>query len=401
MSATMPNPRIISIDALRGFALFGIFYSHMIFWFAGGPLPQESYQLYKDPASMLAVAVYFLLFNAKFFSVFAFLFGLSFHIQINSLAQKSHQPGLRFAWRLAILGGIGALHQVFWRADILSIYALVGLILIPARYLNNRALAILGAIFVFNLPTKFIELAAMLAGHTLPLIDPQYAEDSQAYLLVFTQANFSEMLRHNAQALPLKIAYLINSGRLCMTVGFFLLGMLVGRLQWFECFAGYKQQFAYYCKKGAWGVLAALVLGALVGAGIFATGAKVEGNSWVMWSGGFVFDLLSTCLACVYISGFVLLMHTARGYAVLAPLANIGKMALSSYLLQSLCGVGFFFNVGLGLFGLTAPWQNFFLSLGVFGVLVFLCRIWLRYFRYGPIEWLWRCASDLKWRPIC
>lgn len=400
MQATALKPRILSVDALRGFALFGIFFSHMIFWYAGGPLPETYYRAYSGIASMVSVALYFLLFNAKFFAIFAFLFGVSFHIQITNLAARSAHPSLRFAWRLAILGCLGVLHHMFWRADILSVYAIVGLLLIPARRLTNKTLAVAGMLLVFNLPTKLIELGWMLAGFNLPLLDPKLAQDAQAYYFAFTQANFAQMLSHNLEATTLKIAYLINSGRLCMTIGFFLLGMLVGRLGWFEQNAQHRQVFIYWCKRGAWAALIVLVIAIAGGLAVFASGVKAEGNSWLLWAGGFLFDAMNAGLTCIYVCGFVLLMAKPRGYACLAPLASIGKMALSVYIVQSIIGVLLFFNIGLGLFALTSPAQNCLLSVAIFGLLVFGCRIWLSFFQYGPLEWFWRCTTDLRWRAL-
>lgn len=134
-SAPSPDPtdkmsRIATLDVLRGFALFGILYAHMIFWYAGGPLPQETYQLYQDVGSGIAIGTYIIFILSKFFAIFSFLFGLSFHIQIQSLI-KRHEPVVtRFGWRLAILGVIGVLHHIFWRADILSIYVPLGFLLL-------------------------------------------------------------------------------------------------------------------------------------------------------------------------------------------------------------------------------------------------------------------------------
>jgi hypothetical protein len=126
----MSGSRLITLDVLRGFALFGIFYAHMLLWFAGGPLEQHYYQPNYDPGSNIALGLYMVLVIAKFFSIFAFLFGVSFYIQLESLAQRHVSPAHRFAWRLSILLLIGILHHLFWRADILSIYAVLGFLLI-------------------------------------------------------------------------------------------------------------------------------------------------------------------------------------------------------------------------------------------------------------------------------
>jgi uncharacterized protein len=86
--------------------------------------------------------------------------------------------------------------------------------------------------------------------------------------------------------------------------------------------------------------------------------------------------------------------------ARLIPLASVGKMALSVYLSQSVIGVYLFFNIGLGLFTLTSPGQNALLCIAIFATQILICRWWLKYFSYGPIEWLWRSATDLKWQPF-
>ena len=71
-----PQNRILIVDVLRGIALFGILYAHMIFWYAAGPLPENVYKTYMDIPNGIAIGLYMLFFSAKFFSLFSFLFGL-------------------------------------------------------------------------------------------------------------------------------------------------------------------------------------------------------------------------------------------------------------------------------------------------------------------------------------
>src|SRR4051812_45951449 len=85
ISIPLPSNRIAVIDVLRGFALFGILYAHMIFWYSGGALPQQLYRENIGAASGIAMAIYFIFIIGKFFSIFSFLFGLSFYIQMKSL----------------------------------------------------------------------------------------------------------------------------------------------------------------------------------------------------------------------------------------------------------------------------------------------------------------------------
>lgn len=392
------KPRILTIDALRGFALFGIFFAHMIMWFVGGPLPEVYYTMYKDIASGITFAVYMLLVNAKFFAVFSFLFGLSFYIQMQSLAQRYPNVATRFAWRLCILGMIAVVHHCFWRADILSIYVPLGLLLLFFRRLSDKALLVTGFILILNIPSKIIELISIFGFDHYPLVDSKMQQDAQAMLFAVSQASLGEMIQHNAQAVYFKLAYQINSGRLWITLGFFLLGMLVGRWQWFEKIEEHKEILKSICKKSAWILLAILLLGTLLAAGIFISKIPVEDNHLIAWLSGLLFDCLNACLAFIYISGFVLLMLKPRWFAFLSTLAPAGKMALTTYLMQSLIGVFIFFNVGLGIFPLTSPAENALLAMAIFGLQIFFCRWWLHYFNYGPVEWLWRSGTDLKWQ---
>ena len=116
--------RIIPVDALRGFALFGILYSHMILWYTAGPLPQRIFTE-MDIGSGIAMGIYGLLFVGKFFSFFSFLFGLSFYLQMKSFKKRNENFLLRHGWRLVILGVFGLIHHALWRGDILSILHLL------------------------------------------------------------------------------------------------------------------------------------------------------------------------------------------------------------------------------------------------------------------------------------
>lgn len=222
-NAPTSNERITTVDVLRGFALFGILYAHMIMWYTAGPLPQELMGKFQDIFSGVAFGVYGVFVMAKFFSIFSFLFGLSFYIQINSLARRGDNVALRFGWRLALLGVVGITHHALWRGDILSIYVPLGFLLIFARHLSNKALLILGAVLVLNLPTKLFELVALLRTGKADFIASDYVSEANAYFHFVKDSGFVDMLLGNLAALPTKIDYQLTSGRLWITFGFFLL----------------------------------------------------------------------------------------------------------------------------------------------------------------------------------
>lgn len=403
-TTTPPAPasqeRLITVDVLRGFALFGILYAHMIVWYTAGPLPQELYEKFQSVPTGIAFAANVLLFMGKFFSVFSFLFGLSFTIQINSLARRGDSVALRFGWRLALLGLIAAVHHMLWRGDILSIYVPLGFLLILARHLSNRALLVIGGLLVMNLPTKVLELMALLSTGKVDFIASDFVKDGAAYFAFVKHSGFVDMLLGNLQAFGTKLDYQLTSGRLWITLGFFLLGMLVGRLRWFDQAEATRPVFKALWKRSWQTMLACLLLGLVIGGAALALSLKFEDKGWPYWVAGFVIDFFNAACTVFYISGIALLMDRPAWARRLAPLADIGKMALTSYLMQTLFGLLIFYSFGLALFAKTSPAVNVLLCFAIFAFQIAFSRWWLGRFHYGPIEWLWRSATFFRWQPL-
>lgn len=399
-AASLTQPRILTIDVLRGFALFGILYAHMIFWYSGGPLPEYVYTAYMDIPNGIAIALNFLFFNAKFFSIFSFLFGLSFYIQIKSLEEKYENPTLRFAWRLLILGAIGVLHHAFWRADILTIYVPLGLLLLFVRNLNNKTIAILAALLILNIPTKIIEAISIVIQGKPEFIADHFVKNGKKYYAAITQGSFADVVAHNMYAIKEKIEYQMSSGRFFITFGFFLLGMLAGRLQWFNDIEKSQPFFKHVWKKSGLFIIAITVVSIALGITTNVLAIDIKNAPWLRWFGGSLADVFNASVTIFYISSILLLMLKPKWHARLSPLSHIGKMALTSYLTQSLFGVILFFHFGLGLFFVTSPAMNAVLCVLVFGVQIAFCKFWLQHFNYGPIEWLWRSATYLKWQKL-
>jgi uncharacterized protein len=137
--ANSPSSRIEIIDALRGLALAGIFICHMTENYIGSMSPQsfnESVHVGIIDDIIDGLIVFFL--RGKFIALFSFLFGLSFFIQMDNGVKKGVQFGGRFLWRLIILLAVGYIHSLFYRGDILTIYAVLGMFLIPFYSINNK-----------------------------------------------------------------------------------------------------------------------------------------------------------------------------------------------------------------------------------------------------------------------
>jgi uncharacterized protein len=393
--------RIITVDALRGFALFGILYSHMVFWYTAGPLPQNIYNSFQDIGSGIAMGLYGLLFIGKFFSFFSFLFGLSFYLQMTSFSKRQDSFLMRYGWRLFILGIIGIIHHALWRGDILSIYVPLGFVLILARKLSDKAILIIGFILILNIPTKIYEAGATLVQPTPVDNAAQFKAEGERYYEVVKNGSFVEVVIDNLKAFPTKFNYQITSGRLIITFGFFLIGMYAGRKKWFENLDTLKPFVKNVWKKVSFGLLGLIAIVAVVSiASLFVLNFKIQENRWGQWFFGLVFDFFNAGLTIFYISGLTLLMYRVKWQRILFPLASIGKMALTSYLMQTFFGLMIFYSFGFGLFTKTSPAMNALIGIGIFLLQVILSKWWLKYFSYGPLEWIWRSLTFFKMQPI-
>lgn len=392
--------RILTIDVLRGWALFGIFYAHMIYWYAGGPLPQDLYQVQNDLASALALGVYLIFIIGKFFALFSFLFGFSFYIQINSLMRRQQSVVRRFGWRLLILGAIGLVHHIIWRADILTIYVPLGFVLIFCRELSNRTLVILGLLLVLNILTKLAELVSLLWRGQVELIPTDLEVEGAAYYAVMKYGSLLDMARHNIGAMADKFYYQINSGRLLITFGFFLLGMFAGRMGYFHNSADHVDLFRRWWKKAGKTIVGCVLVAIVMAVALGAAGVEGDPSPWVMWLGGLLLEFFNVSLTLFYIISITLLMLKPRWQKWLSPLAPIGKMALTVYLSQTALGLMVFSSFGLGWFAETPLIANAGMCIALFLLQLLFCRWWLQYFNYGPVEWLWRSATDLRWQPF-
>jgi len=103
-------------------------------------------------------------------------------------------------------------------------------------------------------------------------------------------------------------------------------------------------------------------------------------------------------LALSYVGLFMLAFKTTARNKFLSILAPVGKMAFSNYMMQSIVGNFIFYPAGLGLFGQIGPVYYTLFGICFFIIQIISSTIWLKYFNYGPVEWLWRSATYKKWQ---
>lgn len=374
--------RLEVVDAVRGFALMALFLVHMI----------ESYELYwSDPRPGPIADTVYLLFMGKSFSLLALCFGFSFFILMDRAAQRGTDFSLRFAWRLLILEAIGLLHSIVYRGDIIQLLAGVGfLLLIAHRVRSNRAL--LGAAaFCFAGPVLMAQLFGALAGAPWAMGPPNHYTDPA--MQVYLHGDLLGHLRTNLWEgqIP-KWWFMIESGRLVQILGLYLVGMVLGRIGFFARLGDFAR-----ARWIAFGVAAAAAL--LIYCfrddayrWIAARPNGADAGRWLDMLLGSWFELAGTTM---WLMALCALFQT-RARLLLRPLAGAGRLTLTLYILQSIVFVPVFYNFGLGLWDDWSQATRLAMGLAAIAAQLLIANLWLRHFRYGPIEWVWRALT--YWR---
>ena len=399
LPSSQPN-RLHVIDALRAFALLGIVIAHVSIEYVGRMVP-EGYTNKLSTLDHVAARTADILTFGKFFTIFSFLFGLSFAIQMSNAAARGDRFTLRFLWRLAILFGIGYVHALFYSGDILGIYAIVGLVLLACRKLGTKALVVAGIVLVLNIPTQIFRVVSYLN----PPSAAQQQADKQRSQQFLSQAakdfntkrygTVSEVVAVNmASGFQLRLFFQLFTGRLFITAGLFLLGFAAGRTGLFADSPRNRRFFRQLLIASALAAVIATLLAWILNPTIFG-----DPREFPVLLGMMFFDVHQAALSAVYLTGFTLL-YWMRPSGPLTALAPAGQMGLTVYLTQSIAGVLAFYGFGLALMGKMGITAEFALAVAFYGLQLWLASLWMRRSRLGPVEWLWRTLTYGRLQPF-
>lgn len=391
--------RIAVVDALRAFALLGIIITHAALGFLAGPVPVEHFNSYSALDRVVDDLVRVLTFG-KFFAIFSFLFGLSFAIQLENATRKGASFSGRFTWRLMILLAIGFVHSLFFSGDILVIYGLLGLLLIPFRKLKNRTLLIVSLILILNVPG--VLLSVLTASAPAPSAEQQQANlEFQAQFTEMAVRQFdikrsgslSEVMHVNLTETPInKLFFLVLTGRLWITLGLFLLGLYAGRINLFRETDANRNLFRRMFVWAGGTALITSIIEALYPNPIFA-------QTFTDVLTGISFTIQQASLTAFYIAAVTLVFWSRPSHGLLPPLAATGRMGLTTYLMQTAFGLIVFYGVGFGLLDQLGVAASVGLSILFFAVQILFASWWMSHFKLGPVEWLWRSLTYFKLQP--
>ena len=375
--------RVHDVDALRGFALLGIYLVNITFMasaYPGNLVNDPSFSTPIDNAARFLVTA---LFSMKFYLLFSFLFGYSFVLQMDAAERVGASFVPRMLRRSLGLFILGVGHIVLlYGGDILTTYAVVCLVLLAMRRVRDRtALLTSGIIYAFVVlslvvSAAFLDRSMFMPSHNEALLTAA----AQTQTMLGTPA---EIVGHHVSGLELLVIQAISlQGPTGLAM--FLLGMVAARR---KLFTGLGNRTALL-QRIQW-------IGFAVGlpGGVFFALMGGDTNTWATT----VSVVTAPLLTAAYVATLIRIMHAPRGAWVRTALAPAGRIALTNYLGQSLVGIILFSGVGLGLAGQVSPPLLIMIALAVFACQVLVSAGWLRRHRYGPGEYLLRCFTNWSW----
>lgn len=384
LTPVAPNERVHALDMLRGWALFGVLWSNLNDWYGTA-----------KPVSALDRALSWsqdYLLESRFYSLLILLFGIGFGIQLVRATSRSIDVRNTYYRRSAVLLGIGVIHGcLVWNGDILTIYALVSFALVMFRTATNRQLVIAAGFLYFVGQWMVFDLV-FLAGL-------RYVVRSGDMDFLFARTSWLQIERIRVDD------YFLWHGRYGLGIyagilASFLMGLWAVK-------SGYLRRVIEIPAS----TRRLLIVAAIATAVGYATNAYAD----VLWpvqqaapgvEPRFPFPQFQLVMlrraalnlldwayfggAVAYACVLLLLWQRPAGARLLRPLAATGRMGLTTYLTQSVVCTLLFYSYGLGLYGKVGFAGMLGISLILYTCQMVVSTWWLRRFRFGPAEWLWR-----------
>ncbi|NME71182.1 DUF418 domain-containing protein [Flammeovirga aprica] len=388
--------RLGVIDALRGFAILGILFANILSWSLFKFTPFTT--LEQLPYAELNGTLYSLLsffIDTKFYSIFSILFGVGFYIQYDR--QRNNQEAFLKVYkrRLSFLILFGFIHMLIWSGDILMLYGMMAFIFIEFRNLAPKKILNWAVILLaFPLITDLIVMLVS-PGWMSPevsLAKKTYLDqDPASVVAAFESGNFLVTFKQNMHNVMWRWFDFLPSGRPFKVLGLFLLGF-------------YLQSQNFFTDKGrSWKVFGGFFA---VGALAHFIGYQIGGSmalfaetpSDLAYKAIMVFGQI--CLALSYASLLSIIYYTKWGETIFFPLTAVGKMSFTNYLSHTFIGIVLFYGIGFGLGGQLNLAPIFILAVLIYAFQVAYSYFWLKYFKFGPLEWGWKCLTYKKKFPL-
>jgi Predicted membrane protein len=391
-----PKKRINSIDALRGFALFGILMFHCMEHFdLIIPGPELASPLWQKIDVIVFEAITFL-FAGKAYAIFSLLFGLSFFMQMDSQADKGVDFRLRFLWRLIILLGLGYLNGIMYMGEFFVVYAILGVVLIPLYKVGTKWLIALAALLLLQIP-DIVSFVSLLSGNApneptsiVAYMDELYEQCAD----VFIHGSFTDVLQFNMwKGQFAKLLWVFNNARYPQLIALFISGMLIGR---YGIHKSEEKIVKYSNLVLPYSIAVFAFFYAIV---LLLPVFGVEG--FALRAGTTLFKSYANLgMMTMYVSGFMLLYYKTGLRKAMDYMAPVGRMSVTNYMSQGMIGVPLFYGFGANLALELSFFQCMLVGFTIYTVQLIFSNLWMKRYYYGPVEWLWRTLTWFKKIPL-
>jgi len=402
MADTTAAGRIVTLDAVRGFAVCGILVMNIVsMGMPGYAYVDPNYYGGAHGADLAAWALAYIFADGKMRALFTMLFGASLLLITDAAENREPGPARTHYARIFWLFAFGMLHAWFvWYGDILVEYAICGAIAFIGRKWKPSALIFAAlCLIAFSAAHSLIQwhdvnvLQALADGPNPPADAVREWNKVLAQTIPNPEVIGRELrLYHGSVAeafaarAPMTTMFqtVVLPGVVPETLGFVFLGMALYRLGFWTS-RWLKRAYRWIIVSGVAAILLYLPLtGAIVAHG-FDPAFLPLADALTL--------LLRSFLALAYASALMLMMEARVANWLMSRFAAAGRMAFSNYLGTSLIMTTIFYGYGLGLFGELHRTQLYLLVFGQWVLILGWSKPWLRHFRYGPFEYVWRSLS--------
>ncbi|MEW9700584.1 DUF418 domain-containing protein [Paenibacillus sp. SI8] len=384
--------RLTNIDALRGIAVCGILFANNIWEFSHPMLGHYStWMILHNAWNLGAFHMLDLIFLGHFRTIFSFLFGFSMVIMMNRI-QAKNQPFLPFyIKRLSTLAILGFAHAVLiWDGDILVEYAVVGFVML---FFRNRSVKFLISmafllLFIFGSLAIIPELNPPPAQSTFKA-ELSGKEKYEKTKLLYTSGSYKEITEARVSNWELS-----GTSVLAGTLAMFLFGIAFAKSGVLHDSESHVRFWKKVCLGSFLTGVPLLVMNHYLALELYRGQEVTQGLYYIIRRARQYISDPAICF--FYISGFVLLTRHAWWKKLIKPFEYMGKMAFTNYLMQSILLTTLFYGYGLGLFDKFNMVFCYLIAIALIITQMAASRLWLKYFLYGPFEWLWRSITYSK-----
>lgn len=385
--------RYLILDALRGFALLGIclanFPEFSLYTFLK---PENVETMPSAGIDLITKYLLYILVDGKFYTIFSLLFGIGFSIILENNTKRGANGTLIFYRRMLFLLLIGFAHlMLIWSGDILMLYAAVGMLLPLFRNRKDSVilawgvgLLVLPVLVDFICEWTGIYLSAKLVEWQGLYCDRfDITDDNFAYWLKDAHS-YKDVLKFLVMGAFERMSEFVDGNRYFKVAGLFLFGYIIGRNKMFASLSDHLKSIKKF-----------ILIGFCIGlplSWLYAFSA-IQGKPWGLGAHSALY------LGSVYITSFgyiailCFLYVKYSKFLIWKILSFPGRMALTNYIGQSVLGMFIFYGIGLGLGAETGLFATEWIALSVFCFEIIVSIPWLYAFRFGPLEWLWRCLT--------